>query len=101
MGLPSHPRCLGKSRAPERYNDRADHPAVSPYVVHYHHKRTPQGLDNHLMAPGPEPNDQAWTLVRREHRGGLLLYSYREAASGSALFFHHTGVIRLLIVYGT
>jgi hypothetical protein len=25
--------------------------------------------------------------VRREHRGGLLRYSYREAASGSALFF--------------
>jgi hypothetical protein len=50
------------------------------------------------MAPEPEPNDQAWALGRREYRGGLLRYAYREAASGSALFFHHTGAIRLLIV---
>jgi hypothetical protein len=52
---------------------------IREYMAHYHIERPHQGLDGTLIQPA---NDHAAVgpLVRRERRGGLLNYYYREAA---------------------
>jgi putative transposase len=54
--------------------------AIQQDLAHYHHERNHQGLDNHLIAPEPEHNDQSGAVVRRDRLGGLLRYYYRGAA---------------------
>src|SRR5439155_26790691 len=54
--------------------------AIQQYLAHYHHERNHQGLDNHLIAPEPEYNDQGGAVVRRGRLGGLLRYYYPTAA---------------------
>jgi len=53
---------------------------VSDYVLHYHAERNHQGLDNQLIAPGPESQPKTGTVTRRDRVGGILNYYYREAA---------------------
>jgi putative transposase len=60
--------------------ERSLYYALQQYLAHYHHERNHQGLDNHLIAPEPEHNDQGGAVVRRDRLGGLLRYYYREAA---------------------
>ena len=60
--------------------ERSLYYAIQQYLAHYHHERTHQGLDNQLIPPEPEHNDQGGAVVRRDRLGGLLRYYYREAA---------------------
>ncbi len=60
--------------------ERSLYYAIQQYLAHYHHERNHQGLDNQLIAPEPEHNDQGGAVVRRDRLGGLLRYYYREAA---------------------
>jgi transposase InsO family protein len=54
--------------------------AVHHYLMHYHHERNHQGLDNQLIAPEPVVAGHSGAVRRRERLGGLLSYYYREAA---------------------
>jgi putative transposase len=51
---------------------------VSEYVVHYHHERNHQGLDNKLIE-GIVPNRGQGRIRRRPRLGGLLNYYERAA----------------------
>jgi putative transposase len=54
--------------------------AIRWYLSHYHAERNHQGLDNQLIAPGPEVDRTTGPVKRRDRLGGLLSYYYREAA---------------------
>ena len=54
--------------------------AIRWYLSHYHAERNHQGLDNQLIAPGPEVGRTTGPVKRRDRLGGLLSYYYREAA---------------------
>jgi putative transposase len=60
--------------------ERALDYAIQQYLVHYHHERNHQGLDNQLIAPEPVVGGHMGAVRRRERLGGLLSYYYREAA---------------------
>ena len=47
---------------------------------HYHRERNHQGLDNHLLFPGPTNTDLTAPIERRQRLGGMLNYHYRQAA---------------------
>ena len=53
---------------------------IHQYLAHYHTERNHQGLDNRLIAPEGPVGCQTGHVVRRKRLGGLLSYSYREAA---------------------
>src|SRR6266478_8187463 len=52
--------------------ERALSYAIQQSLAHYHHERNHQGLDNQLIAPEPEHNDQGGAVMRRDRLGGLL-----------------------------
>ena len=54
--------------------------AIQQYLVHYHAERNHRGLGNQLITPEPERSSHGGAVVRQEHLGRLLHYSYREAA---------------------
>jgi putative transposase len=54
--------------------------AVNEFVVHYHHERPHQGLENKLIQPGVEVGRTIGQVERRERLGGLLNYYHRRAA---------------------
>ena len=54
--------------------------AVSPYLVHYHGKRNQQGLGNRLIEPAASVGEKRGKVECRERLGGMLKYSYRDAA---------------------
>jgi putative transposase len=60
--------------------ERALDYAIQQYLVHYHHERNHQGLDNQLIAPEPVVGGHMGAVRRRERLGALLSYYYREAA---------------------
>src|SRR5262249_47172020 len=60
--------------------ERALDYAIQQYLVHYHHERNHQGLDNQLIAPEPVVGGHRGAVRRRERLGGVLSYYYREAA---------------------
>ena len=54
---------------------------LSEYVEHhYHTERNHEGLDNELLALLPVSTNAAGPIQCRERLGGVLNYSYREAA---------------------
>ena len=53
---------------------------VNAYLIHYHHSRNHQGLDNELIDPGDEVGRTEGEIQCREQLGGLLKYYYRQAA---------------------
>ena len=53
---------------------------VHEYVEHYHRERHHQGLDNQLLHPALPPVYPDADVQRRQRRGGLLSFYYREAA---------------------
>ena len=55
---------------------------VHEFVEHYHHERNHQGRDNQLLQRPPPPVNPDADVERRERRGGLLSFYYREAARG-------------------
>ncbi len=54
--------------------------AVSQWLEHYHTERNHQGLDNRLLALGPEAGRATGEIECRERLGGLLNYYHRCAA---------------------
>ncbi|HVX63720.1 MAG TPA: integrase core domain-containing protein [Pirellulales bacterium] len=54
--------------------------ATAQFVEHYHAERNHQGLENKLIEPGPEVEQTAGEVERRERLGGLLNYYHRRAA---------------------
>ena len=60
--------------------ERCLYHVISQYLDHYHAERNHQGLDNHLIAPQVTVGHPTGHVVCRERLGGLLRYSYREAA---------------------
>ena len=60
--------------------ERSLYYAIQQYLAHYHHERHHQGLDNHLISREGAVEGQTGPVARRERLGGLLSYSYREAA---------------------
>jgi len=54
--------------------------AAKEYLDHYHAERNHQGLENRLIAPGPEAERTEGRVVCRKRLGGLLRHHYRQAA---------------------
>jgi len=54
--------------------------AIHEFVVHYHHERNHQGLDNRLIIPEQLVADSAAAVQRRSRLGGMLNYYHRQAA---------------------
>src|SRR6516162_95480 len=54
--------------------------AIHEFVLHYHHERHHQGLDNRLIIPHQLVADSAAAIKRRFRLGGMLNYYYRQAA---------------------
>jgi putative transposase len=53
---------------------------LTQYLAHYHAERNHQGLDNQLIAPASNVGSCSGQVRRRARLGGLLSYSYRDAA---------------------
>ena len=53
---------------------------VAEFMVHYHEERNHQGLENRLIAPAGNVTRLDGVVARRDRLGGILNYSYREAA---------------------
>ena len=53
---------------------------IQQYLSHYHAERNHQGLANQLIAREGTVGGHTGPVMRRERFGGLLSYSYREAA---------------------
>lgn len=54
--------------------------AIHNFVVHYHTERNHQGLENKIICPQPHDFGNKGAVQRQERLGGMLNYSYREAA---------------------
>lgn len=54
--------------------------AVQEFVDHYHAERNHQGLANRIICPKSGHQGAAGTIRRRQRLGGMLNYSYRDAA---------------------
>ena len=62
------------------FGERSLRHATKEFVLHYHHERNHQGLDNRLIVPPPQCAAVRSPVRRRERLGGLLNYYYRQAA---------------------
>jgi putative transposase len=54
--------------------------AIHDFVMHYHHERNHQGLDNQLIMKEESHASRTGAVQRRQRRGGMLNYYYRQAA---------------------
>jgi len=54
--------------------------AIEEFVVHYHHERNHQGLDNELIFPELAATDPSAPIERRQRLGAMLNHYYRRAA---------------------
>ena len=54
--------------------------AIHEFVLHYHHERNHQGLENRLIIQEQLVADRAGAVRRRSRLGGMLNYYYRQAA---------------------
>ena len=61
--------------------------AIRGYLSHYHAERNHQGLDNQLIAPGPEVGRTTGSVKRRDRLGGLLS-AVRSTYAASCARFH-------------
>ena len=62
------------------FGERSLRHAIKEFVLHYHHERNHQGLDNRLIVPPSRCTTFRLPVRRRERLGGLLNYYYRQAA---------------------
>ena len=53
---------------------------IREFLMHYHHERNHQGVDNRLLIGIMTSRTTAGAVRKRERVGGLLNYYYREAA---------------------
>ena len=56
------------------------HRALSEYVIHYHHERNHQGLNNRLIRPNTADPGSRGVVRRRRRLGGMLNYYERVTA---------------------
>ena len=70
----------GVSGAANSLRRRSVRCAATEFVMHYHHERNHQGLDNKLIRPDPKFVREGGEVQRRERLGGLLKYYYKAAA---------------------
>ena len=54
--------------------------AIHDFVMHYHHERNHQGLDNRLIIKEGSYVSRTGAIPRRQRLGGMLNYYYRQAA---------------------
>ena len=54
--------------------------AIHDFVLHYHHERNHQGLDNQLIRKEESYVSRTGAIQRRQRLGGMLNYYYRQAA---------------------
>jgi transposase InsO family protein len=54
--------------------------AIHDFVIHYHHERNHQGLDNQLIMKEESYAGRTGAIQRRQRLGGMLNYYYRQAA---------------------
>jgi len=54
--------------------------AIHDFVMHYHHERNHQGLDNQLIIKEESDVSRTGAIQRRQRLGGMLNYYYRQAA---------------------
>ncbi len=54
--------------------------AIHDFVMHDHHERNHQGLDNRLIMPEESYASRTGAIQRRQRLGGMLNYYYRQAA---------------------
>ena len=54
--------------------------AIHEFVLHYHHQRNHQGLDNRLIIPEQFVPDSAAAVQCRSRLGGMLNYYHRQTA---------------------
>ena len=54
--------------------------AIHDFVMHYHHERNHQGLDNRLIMQEECQASRTGAIQRRQRLGGMLNYYYRQAA---------------------
>ena len=62
------------------FGDSSLRRAISEFVLHYHHERNHQGLENQIIHPEFPEFPAHGTINCRDRLGGLLCYYYREAA---------------------
>ena len=60
------------------FGEEALRKGVQEFILHYHHERNHQGLDNRLIA-GKQSANSAGRVYRRPRLGGLLNYYARAA----------------------
>jgi len=53
---------------------------IREFVLHYHHERNHQGVDNRLLIGTTAIRTAAGPVRKRQRVGGLLNYYYREPA---------------------
>ena len=56
------------------------HRATSQFLLHYHHERNHQSLENKILKPEFTPFPDVGPIRRRSRLGGMLNYYYRQAA---------------------
>ena len=54
--------------------------AIHDFVIHYHHERNHQGLDNRLIMQEESHASKTGAIQCRQRLGGMLKYYYRQAA---------------------
>jgi transposase InsO family protein len=54
--------------------------AIHDFVMHYHHERNHQGLDNRLIMQEESCASGTGAIQRRQRLGGMLSFYYRQAA---------------------
>jgi len=72
-----------KESCPERmllFGEGSVRKAIHEFVVHYHHERNHQGLDNRLIILEQLVADSAAGVQRRSRLGEMLNYYHRQAA---------------------
>lgn len=62
------------------FGERSLRHAINEYLVHYHHERNHQGLDNVIPLPDSRLGPWNGNVIKVERLGGLLNFYYREAA---------------------
>ncbi|HEX7380268.1 MAG TPA: integrase core domain-containing protein [Pirellulales bacterium] len=63
------------------FSEKSLRNAINEFVIHFHHERNHQGLDNKIIDPGPEVGQTSGEVMCDERLGGMLNYYHRRAAA--------------------
>ena len=70
---------MNKTFYSANWDSRLGRITVSESVEHYHREWNHQGIENRLIAGGPEPTNTNSRLLRKCRLGGLLTFYHRAA----------------------